>query len=113
MTRLAEELWLAIQRAEEAERALARCVAEKQALERRAKEDSMKIMKTNGTTTDLNTLRDEHPDLVVYDASGFELDPDDMDCWSAPIHGRIALIWACEEDSVDDDGSNAIAEVLS
>jgi len=50
---------------------------------------------------------------VAYDAGGWEMPLTVKGTKEADSRsGRVALIWETEEDSVDDDGSHAIAEIV-
>lgn len=53
----------------------------------------------------------EYPDGVIYDAGGFNHDADDSDGSYDVRSGRAALCWESEEESVNDDGAYAVAEI--
>jgi hypothetical protein len=53
----------------------------------------------------------EFPDGVIYDAGGFDRDEDDSDASYDIRSGRAALVWASAEESTDDGGSRAVAEI--
>lgn len=53
----------------------------------------------------------EYPEGVVFDALGREHDADDEDFTYDVAHGRAALVWATEAESVNDPGANAVAEI--
>jgi hypothetical protein len=57
-------------------------------------------------------VRNRYSEMVVYDAGGHRrfLD-DDLDDYDLRTE-RVALYWATEEASVDDDGSHAVAELV-
>jgi len=68
---------------------------------------------TNGTeqTHDdlydaMDAIRADYPDAVFFDESGFEIVVGNSDA------ARI-LVWETEEESINDDGESAIAEILS
>ena len=50
---------------------------------------------------------------VAYDAGGWEMPLTVNGVKNADSRsGRVALIWETEEESVDDDGSHALAEII-
>jgi len=61
----------------------------------------------NGTDA-LEAIRRRSPDMVAYDASGWEVGYRTID--KALSEGRV-LVWETVEDSVGDDGSHTIAEI--
>ena len=73
---------------------------------------------SNGTTEEHETVQGAavsilaaYPDAVIYDAGGFDRDPDDSIGYYDIRSGRVALIWASEEESVNDDGAHSVAEI--
>ena len=56
-------------------------------------------------------LLGEYPDGVIYDAGGFDRDPDDADITYDVRDGRAGLVWATEAESRNDDGANAVAAI--
>ena len=76
----------------------------------------MRIVTVEGAEVTLDQLRDQYPEMVMYDSSGFLVDLSTFDDWEPrlrTLNGRVALIWASEDDSDNDDGYKAIAEVYS
>jgi hypothetical protein len=78
----------------------------------------LNIRYANGTTEEHETVQGAaasalavYPDAVIYDAGGFDRDPDDSIGYYDIRSGRVALIWATEEESVNDDGAHSIAEI--
>ena len=55
----------------------------------------------------------EWPDGVIYDAGGFSHTADDADGTYDVRSGRVALMWANEEASTNDDGSHAVVEIAT
>lgn len=56
-------------------------------------------------------LLGEYPDGVIYDAGGWQHGPEDMDELYDVRSGHVALVWRCEAESVNDDGSRSVAEI--
>lgn len=56
----------------------------------------------------------DRDEMVIYDVSGHAVDEDDdlADLEDDGSTGRVALIWASEDESKDDDGSHAIGEIV-
>jgi hypothetical protein len=79
------------------------------------------VLRANGdpsTEYDTNqaavtALSMEYPYGVCYDAGGFPRDADDTDHTYDVRSGRVALYWLCEAESVQDDGANAVAEIMT
>lgn len=74
----------------------------------------MKMNYSNGQVVNADNFSDalhavwlNYPEAVAYQ-DGSQVDEDD----DVRCNGRI-LIWACEADSVNDDGANAIAEIAT
>ena len=57
-------------------------------------------------------LLNEYPDGVIYDAGQFDHDADDADYTYDVRAGRAALACATVVESVEDDGSSAVAEIV-
>lgn len=57
------------------------------------------------------SLLSEYPDGVIYDAGGFEQSEYSLDSEYDVRNERAALVWASEEDSVNDDGAKAVASI--
>jgi hypothetical protein len=60
----------------------------------------------------IEMIRGRYPNAVCYDAGGFQRDIDDRITSYDERNGRVALYWETEEESVGDDGSHAIGELL-
>lgn len=69
---------------------------------------------TDGSCTDLVASNDAEAERVALDhvgGSAYACDWDADEINDDGVPGRRLLIWACEEDSIDDDGGNAVAAV--
>lgn len=74
---------------------------------------------TNGTATrEYESIQEaatellaEYPGGVICDAGGFAHDADDTDDTYDVRSGRAGMVWASEEESVNDDGAGAVAEI--
>lgn len=67
-----------------------------------------KVIGTGKVETTVEDLKSLWPELVAYDASGFEVDPEDPTSWDS----ELILFWSCEEDSQNDDGGLAVAKAI-
>lgn len=60
----------------------------------------------------LGGLRVDYPHLVAFNEAGHKVESDDDLSWALNSKEAFVRVWRRLEDSIDDDGSKAIARII-